>query len=110
MSFGRKLKRGWSAENNKAVLDLATKATKRSLVKVREQAYLDASNDSIARISAVAAEIVYNDYGKMRNKDTRIKTFITLLYSKLKNIENPSDEQKEVERMLYKECGLMIKR
>ena len=110
MSFGRKLKRGSNAQYNKDVIDLATEATKRSLTKVREQAYIDASNDAIARVTAVACEVIYNDYGKLNKKDTRLKKFVTLLYSKLKNIECPSDEQLEVERLLYKECGISIKR
>lgn len=110
MSFGRKLKRGWSAENNKQVMDIATKATKKSLEKVRDKAYVDASNDAIAKVTAVACEIVYNDYGKLRDKDKRLKTFVTLLYGKLKNIEKPSAEQQKVEQMLYEQCGIMIKR
>ena len=110
MSFGRKLKRGWSAENNKQVIDIATKATKKSLAKVRDQAYIDASNYAVAKVTAVACEVIYNDYGKLRDKEKRLKTFVTLLYGKLKNIENPSAEQQEIERMLYKQCGIMIKR
>lgn len=110
MSFGRKLKRGWSAENNRQVLDMATEATKRSLTKVREQAYGEAANDSFARVLAVATEIVYNDYGKLRDKNTRIKTFVRLLISKTGRFDNPSEAQKEIEQLLYKECGIMIRR
>ena len=110
MSFGRKLKRGWSAENNKAVLYLAVKATQKSLTKVRDKAYEDATNDAFTKLLAVATEIVYNDYGKLRDKDTRIKTFVRLLLSKAGKFENPSDEQKKVEQLLFEQCGIMIKR
>lgn len=110
MSFGRKLKRGWSTENNKQVMDIAYRSTKMSLDKVRDKAYHDGSCDATAKVMAVACEIVYNEYGRLKNKDTRLKTFVTMLYDRLKNIDNPSDAQKEVERLLYKQCGIMIKR
>lgn len=60
---------------------------------------------------AIASNILMNDYGKMKSKDTRLKVFYDKLQEYSGEIENPSEQQLEAEKALAEQVdGIEIKR
>ena len=64
----------------------------------------------MAKILAVSAEIIYNDWSKLQKKDTRLKEYVALMNEKLQQVNEPSEKQLEIEKMLYEQCGIKFER
>lgn len=112
-SVCRKFLRKQGLEKEKYYKDVKSEATKiasKALDRVTNAAYEEAANDAIAKVMAVTAEIIYNDFGKLKNKDTRLSVYVELLTKKLQLVEQPTEKQLEVEKLLYEQCGVKIGR
>ena len=59
-------------------------------------------NETIIKTVAVAAEVVHNDWGKMKNKEQRVNVFVNLFIDGLLKIDEPSPLRQAVEAELRK--------
>ena len=112
-SLERKLQRKDEKARAKYLQDIKSEATKiasRAIDRTYQDAYEEASEVAMAKVLAVAAEIIHNDWGKLSRKDTRLKVFVNLMSEKLQQVDNPSDQQIEVERLLAEQCGVKFGR
>ena len=72
---------------------------RRSAQKINPDKYI---NETIIRVVAVAAEVVHNDWGKMKSKEQRVSVFVNLLIEGLLKIDEPSTLRLAVEQQLRK--------
>ena len=72
---------------------------RRSAQKINPDEYI---NETIIRVVAVAAEVVHNDWGKMKSKEQRVSVFVNLLIEGLLKIDEPSTLRLAVEQQLRK--------
>ena len=72
---------------------------RRSAQKINPDKYI---NETIIRVVAVAAEVVHDDWGKMKNKEQRVSVFVNLLIEGLLKIDEPSTLRLAVEQQLRK--------
>lgn len=78
---------------------------------LRKEVAAEVTNDVYAHFLAIASNILMNDYGKMKSKDTRLKVFYDKLQEYSGEIENPSEQQLEAEKALAEQVdGIEIKR
>ena len=70
---------------------------RRNAPKVNPDKYI---NETIIKTVAVAAEVVYNDWGKMKKKENRLSVFVNLFIEGLLKIEEPSELRQKVEKEL----------
>lgn len=112
-SLERKLRRKDDKEKAKYISDVKSEAkniAEKVVDKAMARATDEATEVALAKVLAVSAEIVYNDWSKLQKKETRLKVFVELMNEKLQQIQNPSKEQLEVERLLDEQCGIKIGR
>lgn len=109
-SFARKFKRARTVEFYNAVEEKAKEIAGRAINKAVQEAEKRGVETGMARVMAVTAEIVYNDFGKLRNKETRLKVYADLMAKKLPLIANPTEEQLRVEKLLYEQTGIKFLR
>lgn len=117
MSFGRKLLRKQGQEKEKYYKDVKGEAKKiaemaldKAVNMATDVAYEKAANEAIAKVLAVSSEIIYNDWGKLQKKESRLKVYVELMSEKLQKVNEPSEKQLEIERMLDEQCGVKIGR
>jgi hypothetical protein len=117
MSFSRKLSRKQGQEKQKYYDDVKSEAKKiaanalgKAVSQAESVAYERAANEAMAKILAVSAEIIYNDWSKLQKKDTRLKEYVALMNEKLQQVNEPSEKQLEIEKMLYEQCGIKFER
>ena len=55
---------------------------------------------AIIETAAISCEVIYNNYGKLRNKEERLSVFINLFSEALLTIEEPTELRQEVRRQL----------
>lgn len=72
---------------------------RRSAQKINPNEYI---NETIVRVVAVAAEVVHDDWGKMKNKEQRVSVFVNLLIEGLLKIDEPSALRQSIEQQLRK--------
>lgn len=109
----RKLKRKDEKQRAKYLQDVKSEAVKiadRAVDKAYQRAFNEASWEALAKVLAVAAEIVYNDWKALSKKETRLQVFVELMNKKLQSVDNPTEKQLEVERLLAEQCGIQIER
>lgn len=70
---------------------------RRNAPKVNPDKYI---NETIIKTVAVAAEVVYNDWGKLKKKENRLSVFVDLFIEGLLKIEEPSERRQKVEKEL----------
>ena len=112
-SSGRKLKRKEEKSRAKYLQDVKSEANKiadRAVGRYVERVYTEAAEDALAKVLAVAAEVVYNDWKALSKKETRLKVFVDLMNEKLQFVDNPTEKQLEVERLLAEQCGIQFGR
>lgn len=59
-------------------------------------------NETIIKTVAIAAEVVHENWGKMKNKEQRVNVFVNLFIDGLLKIEEPSPLRQVVEAELRK--------
>lgn len=74
-----------------------SRKVRRNAPKVNPDKYI---NETIIKTMAVAAEVVYNDWGKMKSKENRLSVFIDLFIEGLLKIEEPSELRQKIEMQL----------
>ena len=57
-------------------------------------------NETIIKTVAVAAEVVHDNWGKMKSKENRLSVFIDLFIEGLLKIEEPSELRQKIETQL----------
>lgn len=112
-SLERKLRRKDDKEKAKYISDVKSEA-KNIAEKVVDKAILRAYDEAVevatAKVMAVTAEIIWNHWSELARKDTRLQTFVKLMEEKLQKVENPTEEQIEVEKLLAERCGIKFGR
>lgn len=70
---------------------------KRKAVKTSPDAYI---KETIIETAAIAAEVVFNDWHKLKNKEKRLSTFMDLFIDGLCRIEDRSELRLQIESEL----------
>ncbi len=112
-SLERKLRRKDDKEKAKYINDVKSEAKKiadKVVDKAMERATKEVSEEALAKVLAVSAEIIWNHWSELARKDTRLQTYVNLMNEKLQKVENPTEEQIEVEKLLAERCGIEFKR
>ena len=52
----------------------------------------------VIEAAAIACEVIYNNYGKLRNKEQRLSVFVNLFVEALLTIEEPTELRQEIRR------------
>lgn len=79
--------------------------------EVRKEVAAEVTNEAYAHFLAVACNILMNDYGKLKNKKTRLKVFYEKLNEYSEEIDKPSEKQLAAEAELEKQVdGIIIQR
>lgn len=94
--FARKLKRKGVQLKPAAAL---TTAEYNELVELIKNKLIE---EWVYKVMAIAADAVMNNYGKLKNKETRISVLAKLFEEGLNNIDKMPDRQLEVARILEK--------
>lgn len=94
--FKRKLKR------KNVVVKTASALTEAEYQDIVERVKNDLIEKWVYKVMAVAADAVMNNYGKLKNKETRISVLAKLFEEGLDNIDKMPNRQLEVARILEK--------
>lgn len=94
--FKRKLKR------KNVVVKTASALTKAEYQDIVERVKNDLIEKWVYKVMAIAADAVMNNYGKLKNKETRISILAKLFEEGLDNIDKMPNRQLEVARILEK--------
>lgn len=94
--FKRKLKR------KNVVVKTASALTVAEYQDIVERVKNDLIEKWVYKVMAIAADAVMNNYGKLKNKETRISVLAKLFEEGLDNIDNMPNRQLEVARILEK--------
>lgn len=94
--FKRKLKR------KNVVVKTATALTEAEYQDIVERVKNDLIEKWVYKVMAIAADAVMNNYGKLKNKETRISVLAKLFEEGLDNIDKMPNRQLEVARILEK--------
>lgn len=94
--FKRKLKR------KNVVVKTASTLTEAEYQDIVERVKNDLIEKWVYKVMAIAADAVMNNYGKLKNKETRISVLAKLFEEGLDNIDNMPNRQLEVARILEK--------
>ncbi len=94
--FKRKLKR------KNVVVKTASALTEAEYQDIVERVKNDLIEKWVYKVMAIAADAVMNNYGKLKNKETRINVLAKLFEEGLNNIDNMPDRQLEVAKILEK--------
>lgn len=116
-SLERKLRRKDDKERAKYISDLKSEAKKiadqvvdKAMARAYDEATEAATAAATAMVMAVAAEIIWNDWSKLQKKDTRLQVFVKLMEERLQVVNNPTEAQLEVEKLLAERCGIKFER
>lgn len=112
-SLERKLRRKTELEQAKYLKDVKSEAKKisekvvdKAMARAHEAAYNEAVETATAKVMAVTAEILWNHWSELSRKGTRLQVFVKLMEEKLQMVDNPTEAQLEVERLLAEQCGI----
>lgn len=94
--FKRKLKR------KNVVVKTASALTVAEYQDIVERVKNDLIEKWVYKVMAIAADAVMNNYGKLKNKETRISVLAKLFEEGLDNIDKMPNRQLEVARILEK--------
>lgn len=94
--FARKLKR------KNVVVKTASALTEAEYQDIVERVKNDLIEKWVYKVMAIAADAVMNNYGKLKNKETRISVLAKLFEEGLDNIDKMPNRQLEVARILEK--------
>ena len=94
--FKRKLKR------KNVVVKTASALTEAEYQDIVERIKNDLIEKWVYKVMAIAADAVMNNYGKLKNKETRISILAKLFEEGLDNIDKMPNRQLEVARILEK--------
>jgi hypothetical protein len=94
--FRRKLKR------KNVVVKTASALTEAEYQDIVERVKNDLIEKWVYKVMAIAADAVMNNYGKLKNKETRISVLAKLFEEGLDNIDKMPNRQLEVARILEK--------
>lgn len=94
--FKRKLKR------KNVVVKTAAALTEAEYQDIVERVKNDLIEKWVYKVMAIAADAVMNNYGKLKNKETRISVLAKLFEEGLDNIDKMPNRQLEVARILEK--------
>lgn len=94
--FKRKLKR------KNVVVKTASALTEAEYQDIVERVKNDLIEKWVYKVMAIAADAVMNNYGKLKNKETRISVLAKLFEEGLDNIDKMPNRQLEVARILEK--------
>lgn len=94
--FKRKLKR------KNVVVKTASALTEAEYNDIVERVKNDLIEKWVYKVMAIAADAVMNNYGKLKNKETRISILAKLFEEGLDNIDKMPNRQLEVARILEK--------
>ena len=94
--FKRKLKR------KNVVVKTASALTEAEYQDIVERVKNDLIEKWVYKVMAIAADAVMSNYGKLKNKETRINVLAKLFEEGLNNIDNMPDRQLEVAKILEK--------
>lgn len=94
--FKRKLKR------KNVVVKTASALTEAEYQDIVVRVKNDLIEKWVYKVMAVAADAVMNNYGKLKNKETRISVLAKLFEEGLDNIDKMPNRQLEVARILEK--------
>lgn len=94
--FKRKLKR------KNVVVKTASALTEAEYQDIVERVKNDLIEKWVYKVMAIAADAVMNNYGKLKNKETRISILAKLFEEGLDNIDKMPNRQLEVARILEK--------
>lgn len=94
--FKRKLKR------KNVVVKTASALTEAEYQDIVERVKNDLIEKWVYKVMAIAADAVMNNYGKLKNKETRINVLAKLFEEGLNNIDKMPNRQLEVARILEK--------
>ena len=72
---------------------------RRKALEIHPDKYI---NETIIKTVAIAAEVVHENWGKMKNKDQRVNVFVNLFIDGLLKIDEPSPLRQAVEAELRK--------
>lgn len=79
--------------------------------QARKEVAAQTTTEAYAHFLAVACNILMNDFGKLRNKDTRLKVFYEKLNEYSEEVENPSQKQLDAEAELARQVyGIKLQR
>ena len=76
--------------------------------EVRKEVSAEVTNEAYAHFLAIACNILMNDFGKLRSKDTRLKVFYEKLNEYAEEIENPSEKQLAAETELTRQVENIV--
>lgn len=94
--FKRKLKR------KNVVVKTASALTEAEYQDIVERVKNYLIEKWVYKVMAIAADAVMNNYGKLKNKETRINVLAKLFEEGLNNIDKMPDRQLEVAKILEK--------
>lgn len=94
--FKRKLKR------KNVVVKTTSALTEAEYQDIVERVKNDLIDKWVYKVMAIAADAVMNNYGKLKNKETRISILANLFEEGLDNIDKMPNRQLEVARILEK--------
>ena len=77
----------------------------KEMEKIEANIKNDAVEQSIYKVMVVAAGILWNNWGQLQKKDTRLKTFAALFQQGLKRVGIPDARQKAAEEELKRQTG-----
>lgn len=116
-SLERKLRRMEEKQKQKYLNDVKEEAQRVAHIAILkagergyDEGYKDAVENSTTKVLAVACEVVYNHWRELTKKDTRLSVFVELMRKKLEQIDEPTESQKEVEKLLEEQCNMKVVR
>ncbi len=68
--------------------------------EIRQEVAGEITQEAYAKFLAVTCNILMNDFGKLKTKDTRLKVYYEKLQEYAGDIENPSEQQLAAEKAL----------
>lgn len=68
--------------------------------EIRQEVAGEITQEAYAKFLAVTCNILMNDFGKLKAKDTRLKVYYEKLQEYSSDIENPSEQQLAAEKAL----------
>lgn len=79
--------------------------------QIRKEVAAEITNEAYGHFLAITCNILLNDFGKLRSKDTRLKVFYEKLNEYAEQIENPTQKQLDAETEFAKQVeGITIQR
>lgn len=79
--------------------------------EIRREVAAEVTQEAYAKFLAVTCNILMNDFGRLKTKDTRLKTYYDKLQEYAAEVANPSEQQLAAEKELARQVeGIFVKR